>query len=116
MNKRIRLTFIFSSPNFPYQQALGWLSPKLTSLFCGACLQEIDGAWSSDGHHNKASYQAGEQEKGMKILLSVTPDKQDFARQQVQQLLQKLKNQLCLSFCWIHVEQEEVTAHHFQLL
>lgn len=115
MNNRIRFTIIFSSPNFPYQGVLAWLTPKLGTLFAGACCQQIDGIWSPDGHHDIASYQIGEQEKGMKILLSVTPDKQALAQQQIQQLLQALKKELKLSISWIHVEQEEVTAHHFQL-
>lgn len=116
MNKRIRLTIIFSSANFPYEHVLRWLTPKLSMLFAGACCQEIDGIWSPDGQHDKASYIIGKQEKGMKILLSVTPDKQELAKQQVQQLLQALKEELGLPLSWIHVEQEDVTAHHFQLL
>jgi hypothetical protein len=115
MNKRIRLTIIFSAPDFPYQTALDWLSPKLGQLFAGACCQPIDGIWSEDGEHDKDLYQMGNQEKGMKILLSVMPDKQDKAKQQIQELLQALKSELNLSICWVHIEQEEVFAHHFQL-
>ncbi len=116
MNKRIRFTIIFSAPNFPYQEVLDWLSPKLSQLFAGACCQEIDGVWSEDGEHDKASYQIGKQEKGIKIILSVTPDKQEIVKQQIQQILQALKEELSLSICWVHLEQEQVTAHHFQLL
>ncbi len=115
MNKRIRFTIIFSSLNFPYQDVLDWLTPKLSTLFAGACCQEIDGIWSPDGHNDKVSYQIGKQEKGMKILLSVTPNKQSLAEQQIQKLLHALKNELELSISWVHVEKDEVTAHHFQL-
>jgi hypothetical protein len=115
MNKRIRSTIIFSAPNFPYDEVLGWLSPRFGQLFAGACCQEIDGVWSDDGEHYKASYQAGKQEKGMKILLSVTPDKQELVGQQMRQIMQELKNELGLSIEWVHFEQEEVAAHHFKL-
>lgn len=116
MNNRIRFNIIFSTPNFPYQEVLDWLSPKLGQHFSGACCQEIDGVWSEDGEYDKVSYQIGKQEKGMKILLSVTPDKQKIAKQQIEKMLQALKEELSLSICWVHLEQEEVTAHHFQLL
>jgi len=115
MNKRIRLTVIFSAPDFPYQEVLDYLGPTLGQLFAGACCQPIDGIWSEDGEHEKAQYQMGQQEKGMKILLSVTPDKQEQAKQQVQAMLQVLKTQLNLAIFWVHIEQEEVFAHHIRL-
>lgn len=115
MNKRIRLTIIFSAPNFPYQKVLDCLSPKLGQLFAGACCQPVDGIWSEDGEHEKALYQSGQQEKGMKILLSVTPDKQEQAKQQIQAMLQALKITLSLPIYWVHIEQEEVFSHHIKL-
>ncbi|MDO7083990.1 hypothetical protein WNY51_13830 [Pseudocolwellia sp. AS88] len=115
MNKRIRFTIIFSTPNFPYQSVMDWLSPKLGELFAGACCQPIDGIWSEDGEHDKEVYQAGVQEKGMKILLSVTLDKEEQAKLQIKQLLQGLKQSLNLPISWVHIEQEEVFARHIQL-
>lgn len=115
MNNRVRFTIIFSSPDFPYQAVMDWLSPKLGQLFAGACCQSIDGVWSEDGEDDKMSYLIGKQEKGMKILLSVTPDKQEESVVQIQQLLQALKNKLSLPIYWVHIEQEEVVAHHFRL-
>jgi len=115
MNKRIRFTIIFSAPDFPYQEVLNWLSPKLGELFAGACCQAIDGIWSEDGDQNKANYQKGKIEKGMKILLSVIPDRQEQSKQQIQKIFQELKKELNLPICWIHLEQEEIAAHHFHL-
>jgi hypothetical protein len=116
MNKRIRLTIIVSAPNFPYSDTLNWLSPKLGQLFAGACCQKIDGIWSEDGEHEKPLYTIGKQEKGMKIVLSITPEKQGIAKKNIRQLLQKLKEELNLPIFWVHLEQEEITAHHFKLL
>tara|TARA_R110002167_G_scaffold65894_2_gene186532 strand:- start:433 stop:798 length:366 start_codon:yes stop_codon:yes gene_type:complete len=116
MSKRIRFTIIFSAPDFPYQLALDCLTPKLGQLFAGACCQSINGIWSEDGEHDKQQYQIGKQEKGMKIHLSVNPDKQDQAKQQIKQILQALKEELNLSIYWVHLEQEEVVSHHFRLL
>ncbi|MEO9508063.1 MAG: hypothetical protein ABJG28_02670 [Nonlabens ulvanivorans] len=115
MNKRIRFTIIFSASSFPYQAVIDWLSPKLGELFAGACCQPIDGIWSQDGEHDKDLYQAGIQEKGMKILLSVTLDKEEQAKLQIKQLLQDLKQALNLPISWVHIEQQEVSAHHIQL-
>ena len=115
MNKRIRLTIIFSAPAFPYQDVLQWLSPKLSKKFAGGCCQCIDGIWSEDGEYDKESYQIGSHEKGMKILLSVTVDKLNEAEKEIKVLLQDLKTQLNLPLTWVHFEQHEVTAHHFKL-
>ncbi|RBP82537.1 hypothetical protein EBI01_08130 [Marinomonas rhizomae] len=115
MNKRIRFTIIFSTPDFPYQEVLDWLSPKLGELFAGACCHAIDGVWSKDGDQNKAQYKKGEIEKGMKILLSVTSDKQEQSKQQIKEIFQDLKKELGLHISWIHLEQEEIEANHFYL-
>jgi hypothetical protein len=115
MNKRIRFTIIFSAPNFSYKKVLDWLTPKLGHLFAGACCQEIDGIWSEDGEDEKTSYKMGNHENGIKIILSVTPENQALAKIKIQETLQQLKKELNLSIYWVHLEQEEVTAHHFQL-
>jgi len=115
MNKRIRFTIILSTPNFPYQKALGYLTPKLGQFFAGACCQQIDGVWSDDGEFDKSEYQIGKQEKGMKIHLSVMVDQQEQTKLQIRQVLQGLKDELNLAINWVHLEQEEVTASHFQL-
>lgn len=115
MTKRIRLTIIMSAPDFPYQDVIDNIAPELGQLFAGACCQPIDGIWSKDGEHEKLHYQSGQQEKGMKILLSVMPEQEQKAKQQVKELLQRLKEQLNLAISWVHIEQEEVYAHHIQL-
>jgi ribosome maturation protein Sdo1 len=43
-----------------------------------------------------------------RIRLSVTPDIQEQAKQQVQQMLQELKDELSLPIYWVHLEQEVV--------
>ena len=72
--------------------------------------------WSEDGEEDKPQYLDGKQESGMKIILSVMPEKEKQAQQQLQALLQSLKTQLNLTMSWVHVELEEVTAKHFKLL
>ncbi|MCM2680825.1 hypothetical protein [Echinimonas agarilytica] len=115
MNKRIRLTIIFSADTFPYASVLEFMTPRLSQLFAGACCQPIDGIWSEDGEEDKSSYHLGQQESGMKVILSIMPDKIELAQQHIQQLLQELKDDLNIAIKWVHVEQEEVTAHHFKL-
>lgn len=115
MNKRIRLTIIFSSPDFPYQDVIKWLTPRLSKKFAVGCCQSIDGIWSEDGECERELYRIGSHEKGMKILLSVTLDKLNEAEQEIKIILQDLKNQLNIPLTWVHFEQQEVTAHHFKL-
>lgn len=115
MNRRIRFTIIFSAPEFPYQAVMNYLTPKLSQLFAGACCQPVDGIWSPDGNQDKLLYLEGKQEAGMKITLSIMPLKKQETEKKIQDILQALKTQLNLSIHWVHVESEEVTAHHFHL-
>ena len=115
MSKRIRFTVIFSAPAFPYKAVLDWLGPKLGEAFSGACCEAIDGFWSADGEEDKAQFLPGQYEAGMRVLVSVTPERREAALFELQTLLQAMKDALDLPLQWIHVEEEEVIARHFRL-
>lgn len=115
MNKRIRFTVIFSAPNFPYDEVLRRLGPKLGEHFSGACCEPVDGIWSEDGHEYKSAYLPGRCEPGMRIVLSVMPGQRSAALTTLESLLEALKCELKLAIQWVHVEEEEVSARHFRL-
>lgn len=115
MNERIRLTVIFSAPAFPYSAVLDALAPALGVHFSGACCTPVDGVWSADGSEFKDRYQAGQQEPGMRIVLTLMPAQRDAALVTLQGLLQTLKRELALAISWVHVEEETVRARHFLL-
>ena len=114
--KRIRYTVILSATTFPYNQALEYLTPHLGRLFAGACCRPVDGIWSKEGHLFQAQYEHIGQEPGMQITISVLPDLATTAYQQIKSMLQALKKDMALDIEWVHVECEEVTSKHFQLL
>lgn len=115
MNNRIRFTIILSSADLDYQAAKAFLAPELCRRFAGASFQPIDGVWAKDGAEFKANYADGEQEPGIKIMLSVMPEASDRVVAEIRPILQQLKQSQGLALHWIHVEQQLVTAHHFQL-
>jgi len=114
-NSRIRLTIILSAIDFPYQQVLAYLVPRLGKAFAGATCQPVDGIWSPDGFLDKQLYQSGEYEPGIQICLSVLPNEETRALNLVKSLVSELKTELSLSIHWVHVEIETIVAAHFSL-
>jgi hypothetical protein len=115
MNDRIRFTIILSAPDFPYQAVVKSLGERFSQCFAGACFQPIDGFWSKGGESVSDKYEAGSQESGAKIILSVMPDKGEVALTEIKQALQALKRELDLPIRWVHIEAERVRAHHLEL-
>jgi hypothetical protein len=111
--KRIRFTLVLSCDGFPYEEAIAFLAPELGTHFAGAMFESITGVWSEDGDQWLDKHAKGHSEPGIKLTVSVLPDREDNAILQLQTLIKAMKRELALPIQWVHVEKESVDALHF---
>lgn len=113
MNERSRFTVIFSAPALPYSQILEFLAPELGRLFGGASCHPVSGIWSADASKSRNEYQPGQIENGIKMMISVLPERTESSYQEIQDLVRLVARKFDLNLQHVHVELETVEAKHF---
>ena len=115
MKNRQRIEVIFTIDRENENAIKQHLAAAITKHFAGVSFTVYQGYWRSDGNTIKTIYENQlQQEISLVMLLSVLPERKNFAINIIKGLLTELKKKFD-GFQSIHIEVYSTEAYHFDV-